>query len=236
MKDGLLQLLRLQEVDRELKALEDAGSQYPAEIEDRQRTLAKAEAALRAGADQVEELEREQRRLERELETAKESLKEHEARFAEVTNNREYDALQLEIEACKTSISDCETRILELIEQGERAREENAADQQELEEIRQDQQGHIDQLQQKLDSLRSEVDGVESRRKGVVDDIEESLVKIYESSRKRPGTKIAPVRKGACGACYTQLPAQQRSQVKRNDQVQTCYSCAAILVWDEKSN
>ena len=235
MKEGLLQLLELQDVDRELKALEDAGSQYPAEIEVRQRELARAEEELKAGVEQVESLEREQRRLEGELEVSKNSLKEHEARFAEVTNNREYDALQLEIEACKTTISQCETRILELIEQAERAREENAADHQELEQVRQDQQGHIDELQQKLDSLRSEVDGVQARRRTVIDNIEDNLVHLYERCRKKPGVKIAPVRKGSCGTCYTLLPAQQRNMVKRNDEMQTCHSCAAILVWDDQS-
>ena len=36
MKDGLLQLLKLQEVDKELFSLEEAKEKYPAEIGERQ--------------------------------------------------------------------------------------------------------------------------------------------------------------------------------------------------------
>ena len=91
MKEGLLQLLGLQEIDKELKALEEAKDKYPAEIAERQAEIEQATATLRAQEEELEESERDHRSLERELEAARESLTQQEARFAEVTNNREYD-------------------------------------------------------------------------------------------------------------------------------------------------
>jgi hypothetical protein len=41
LKDGLLQLLQVQEVDIELRSLEEAKSQYPTEISQRKRLLGK---------------------------------------------------------------------------------------------------------------------------------------------------------------------------------------------------
>lgn len=236
MKEGLQQLLELQQVDKDLQKLEDAKQQYPSEISSRQREIELARQNLQELENRLEELARKQRHFERELEVGKADLQEREARFAEVTTNKEYDALQLEIEACKSKIANCETQILEAIETAETLAQQVETERQTCAEINQDQQEHIDELQGKLATIQQEVDSVYSRREGYTRDIDDSLLKLYERSRHRRGMRVAPVRKGACGACFRQLPAQQRSNVRRNEQVYFCESCGAILVWDDQSN
>ena len=235
MNNGLLQLLKIQEVDKQLHQLEKVKNQYPAEIAQRQLEIQTAETALQQQLNQLQDLAREQRRLERELETSKASLKKHEERFAEVTTNKEYDALQAEIEACKNKISEYETHILECIETAEQLRLQVELEGKDVEGIRQSQQARIDELQQKLDSVQGEVHGVQAQRQAVLQDIDHRLLRAYERSPKLRGTRVAPVKKGACGICFRQLPAQQKSNVRRNDQIYLCESCGAILVWHEES-
>ena len=237
MKEDLLQLLKVQDVDEELRTLEEAKSKYPAEISERQSSVAQAEKRLSELSDSLEELDRQQRHHEREIDTAKEQLKKLEERFAEVTTNKEYDALQLEIEACKNRISESESEILRIIETAEETREQSELEQQEVEEMRQTEQSRIDELQGKLDSLQSEVDGVVSRRAAALKGIDPDLIAVYErGAGTRGGTRIAPVRKGSCGVRYRQLPAQQKSNTRRNDQILHCESCGSILVWDDQSS
>ena len=116
MKDGLLQLLKLQEVDKQLFSLEEAKEKYPTEIGERQREIDSAGSHLAELESTLAEYEKQQRQSEREIEAGKVDLQEHEARFAVVTTNKEYDALQLEIEACKTKLADSETQLLEAVE------------------------------------------------------------------------------------------------------------------------
>lgn len=236
LKDGLLQLLKVQTVDRELASLEEAKSKYPSEIAERRSEIERAEVELKALTDRLLDLERRQRHLDRELEGAREQLKKLESRFSEVTTNKEYDALQLEVEACKAKMSEYESQILEIIESCEAIREQVELEGQDVAEIRQDQQARIDELQARLDSLQGEVDGVQSRRKAAVEGLDASLLRTYETARRGRGLSVAPVRKGACGACYRQLPAQMRSIVRRHDQIVHCESCGAILAWDESSS
>jgi predicted nucleic acid-binding Zn-ribbon protein len=236
MKEGLQQLLELQQVDKDLQELEDAKQQYPAEINSRQREVELARKNLEELETKLEELSSKQRHFERELEVSKADLQEHEARFAEVTTNKEYDALQLEIEACKTRIADCETQILEAIETAEALTQQVETERQTFAGISQDQQELIDELQGKLATIQQEVDGVYSRREEYIRNIDGHLLKQYESSRRRLGTRVAPIRKGACGGCFRQLPAQQRSNVRRDDQIYYCENCGVILVWDDQSS
>ena len=235
MKDDLLQLLKVQEVDRELRSLEEVKSEYPAEISVRKGEIERAELRVKELTDRIEEFGKQQRQLEGQLEVAKEDLKKHEERFAEVTTNKEYDALQLEIEACKERMSEAETQILEIIESTDSRREQIELEQRELDEVRSNQQSVIDDLQGKLDSIQEEVDGVNSRREQVMRGIDETLLGAYERSRSFRGLRVAAVRKASCGVCYRQLPAQQRSNARRNDQILHCESCGAILAWDEES-
>ena len=234
--EGLLQLLELQQVDKDLRGLEEAKDKYPTEINERQGALDKARGVVEAQQQELEEIGRRQRQLERELEEARESLKLHEARFSEVKNNKEYDALQLEIEACKARIAEHETQILEAIESAENLEEGVDLSRKDFAEVEEEQQGRIDELTSKMASLQEEVDGVEKRRQEVAQVIAANLLKIYESSRKAKGLRVGPVRKASCGVCFRQLPAQQKSNVRRsNDQIEYCESCGAILVWDEAS-
>ena len=236
LKEGLQQLLRVQEVDLELKALEEAKSKYPEEIGERRGEIDRAEEDLRELTGRLEEQERRQRHLEREMEEARDQLKKLEARFSEVRTNKEYDALQLEVEACKSRMSEYEGEVLELIESSESIREQVDLEQQDVDAVRQEQQSRIDELQTRLDSLQGEVDEVEGRRKAAMEGIDEELLRSYEISRSSRGLTVAPVRKGACGACFRQLPAQMKSHVRRCERVVNCENCGALLAWDEDSS
>ena len=71
MKEGLLQLLQLQAVDKEVFTLEEAKEKYPTEISERQREIENAQAHLIDLEATLEELGKKQRHCEREIESGK---------------------------------------------------------------------------------------------------------------------------------------------------------------------
>ena len=105
-----------------------------------------------------------------------------------------------------------------------------------VEEDCSEQQGRIDELQSKLATLQQEVDGIMARREAISKDIDAKLLALYDRRRKGNSLSVAGLRKGACGSCFRELPAQQKSDVRRSEQLNTCESCGAILVWDDKSS
>jgi predicted nucleic acid-binding Zn-ribbon protein len=236
MKDGLLDLLKLQDIDKKLQDLEDRRDRYPEEITTRQRDIDQARTAVEDQERGIEDNGREQRKHERELTAAKASLKEHEARFSSVSTNREYDALQQEIEADKARMADLEGHILTAMEGAQALAQELVARRQAYDETRAAQQPRIDALEADLATLQQQVDGVVADRERVLSSVDPALLRMYERSRKRRGTRVAPIRKGACGVCFRQLPAQQRNNVRYTAQVYLCESCGAILIWDDQSS
>ena len=235
MKEGLLQLLKLQEVDKKLFELEEAKEKYPAEIDLRRSRIAKARSVLGALEAQSAEFEKQQRHCEREIESVKASLREREERFAVVTTNKEYDSLQLEIEICKQTIAEHETQLLKALEDLERIQEQFAEEQSTFEEVREAEQERIDELEGQLGTMQEQIDEVATSRKVVAQGLDAQLLRTYERRKGRRGIRVAAVRKEACGACYHQMPAQVRNEVRLGNRVIYCESCGTIMVWDEQS-
>lgn len=235
MKEGLLQLLKLQEVDKKLFQLEEAKEKYPTEIDLRRSKIAKERAALADLETQSAELEKQQRHCEREIESGKASLREREERFAVVTTNKEYDSLQLEIEICKQTIAEHETLLIKALEDLERIQEQIAEEQGAFEKVREVEQERIDELEGQLGTMQEQIDEVVASREVVAKGIDAQLLRTYERKRGRRGIRVAAVRREACGACYHQMPAQVRNEVRIGNRLIYCESCGTIMVWDEQS-
>lgn len=235
MKEGLLQLLKLQEVDKKLFELEEAKEKYPAEIELRRRRIAKARSALADIEAESAELEKKQRHCEREIESSKAALREREERFSVVTTNKEYDSLQLEIEVCKKDLAEHETQLIKALEALEKIQGQLDKERSAFEEGRAVEQERIDELEGQLGTMQEQIDQVAASRQAVAQGIEDKLLRTYERKRGRRGIRVAAVRKGACGACFHQMPAQIRNEVRRGNRVLFCESCGTIMVWDEQS-
>ena len=235
MKEGLLQLLKLQEVDKKLFSLEEAKEKYPAEIDLRRSKIAEARSVLSDLEAQSAELAKQQRHCEREIESSKATLREREERFSVVTTNKEYDSLQLEIEICKKTIAEHETQLLKALEGQERIQGQIDEEQEAFEEVRAVEQERIDELEGQLGTMQEQIDEVEKSREVVANSIDDQLLETYKRKKGRRGIRIAAVHKEACGACYHQMPAQMLNEVRVGDRVIYCESCGTIMVWNEQS-
>ncbi len=238
MKEGLLQLLKLQKVDKKLFDLEEAKKKYPAEIDLCRSKIAEAWSPLAAPEADRAKFEKEQRHLEREIESAKATLREREARFAVVTTNKEYEALQVEVEICREKIADHEKNLIEARNKLEDAQKKIEEKQGGFEATREVEQKRIDELEGLLGTMQEQIAEVVAQRQVVAKDAENintQLLQTYERKRGRRGIRIAAVRKEACGACYHQMPAQTRNEVRIGNRVIYCESCGTIMVWDEQS-
>ena len=86
--------------------------------------------------------------------------------------------------------------------------------------------------------MQEQIDEVVTSRQVVaksIEDIDAQLLPTYERKKGRRGIRVAAVRKEACGACFHQMPAQIRNEVRVGNRVIYCESCGTIMVWDEQS-
>ena len=236
MRESLANLLKLQEIDKEINALHQSQIDFPNEISSLKTELQNAREQLDAQQQRSEELEKDRRTLERELGAIEEDLKKHQDRLYEVKTNKEYDALQLEIATLHDRKDQHETAILESIETVEEIGKKLREDENYYREIKEERQKRIDELTGQLNSVEKNVRAWERKRSAIEPDVENSPLSMYNRIRSvvRGGIAIVPVRKGACGGCYRQLSPQRLVEVRRADSILRCENCGRLLVWSDE--
>ena len=236
MKESLLKLLELQEIDKKIDDLRRSQTEYPGEITRLQQKLESAEKQLEETQGRAKELDKNRRFLERELETVNLDLKKHQDRLYEVKTNKEYDALQHEIEAMKSRIEDHETAILESIETSEDLKAKLSEDAVLYKEVEKERRSRIKELTSQLNSVEENVKAREEKRATLEVHVDRRPLSVYTRIRKvvRGGVAVVSVEKASCGGCFRKLSPQTRVEVRRQDQVIRCENCGRILVWKEE--
>ena len=231
MQESLNTLFQMQQIDQQLYELERLKLDIPAKIDDLNRAYAEAENRLLEREEYLENLQKNRRQCERDVEASQVQIQKYQGQLLSVKSNKEYDALQHEIQAQKTSVSVHEDTIIELMTEIEVVSEEleqlKAEAERQKERITEDR----DALQQQLATVDEDVLVKLDERKRVQMRIEDRILKVYDRIRKgRRRDVVVSVKKGACGGCFHIIPLQQISEIRRMNRLMTCESCGRILV------
>ncbi|MFC1628948.1 zinc ribbon domain-containing protein [Gemmatimonadota bacterium] len=232
MREQLIELARLQEIDDQLAMLERSKGDYPQRIDELQSEL-KTRLQLHQGMEEEEkDLQKEQRRLER-------LVKDHQSRIAilqdrlgAVKTNKEWDALQKEMDAAKSDLSEEEDQLLEVMEKIEGAGDVPEIDDEELDDFKPRAETEIKDLKVKLSGVDSKMAKIRSERDALTVHLDDGLKRIYNRVKEgKQGTAVVPVVRGACGGCYNRIPPQTITEIRRAERPITCENCGRIMLW-----
>ncbi len=229
MWNGLDKLLELQKLDLAVARLEADTRTIPQQIRELEARLTGARAGLDQAKARADQIQRERRAKERELDEATQNTKKKQARLFEIRTNEEYAAVLKEIEALKEKCSRLETEILELLERadgaatavGEAEREYKAAEEI-CQKERAEKEAQLARLERDLASLRE-------ARKGQASRLDSALLQQYTRLAKTRGVAVVAVKDGSCTGCGIALTPQRYNEVRRNDRMFTCSSCNRII-------
>lgn len=235
MKQQIALLAGLQQLDREIQALENQKENVPLKVAHFQDEVRASEDILQGVMSEREQVRKERRHKERELESNNEQVKKYQAQLYEVKTNKEYSALLEEINNIKKNNSVLEDKIISLMEKTE-----------EIEAVAKEKQVQLDEKKKELAAAElkgnNELVLIEERlqqkgeeRKSVVQKVEGDLLTQYERIRKgRNGIAFVPVRDNSCQGCHMELPPQVISELMKGDAIVTCESCARLLYWEKQ--
>lgn len=212
-RETLPELAELERLRRELSAMTDQRAQAQAEVDDLDRDIA---------------------RLERDVEQVRARKDRDADRLASGRGPaRELEALQHEIESLGRRQTDLEDAELELMERREQAQARLDETSQQLAAAQQQRA----EVEGRRDAALAEITAQETShieaRKPLVGKLPADLVALYERIRDDSGgVGAALLRAGRCGGCRLDLSATERAQIKAAppDEVVRCDECRRILV------
>lgn len=100
-----------------------------------------------------------------------------------------------------------------------------------MKEAREEVEPRRDELLKERDVFTKELEALEKRHEGYIENIPESERKVYESFRSG-GRKVivtAMTADGACGHCFGMIPLQKQNEVRHGAEMLRCEACGVIL-------
>lgn len=237
MRNVLINLMSLQNIDSQLLELEEKRGDLPLRVNRLEQEFKTAESEFNDKKMQIEDYQKEKAGIDIEIMSFQEKKKKYQDQLYEVKNNREYDAITMEIENIKNQINDKETRVLEIMDLEEKLKETIEEDEGKLNEIKENFEKNHDELKKRLAETEKEETALKNQRAALVEKIPPRINIAYDRTRKaKNGQAVVPLYNNACGGCYKNLPPQRVLEIKQMNKMVLCEVCGRILVTDEEMN
>ncbi|HZN92055.1 MAG TPA: C4-type zinc ribbon domain-containing protein [Myxococcales bacterium] len=233
MREKLKALAELQKVDLEIQSLKKSAEVHPKQVVELEKELAAARSAVEAERSRLADVERQKRSLEQNIQDEKDKVKKWEARLAEQRSTREYAALAREIDIAKKANQTMAEELVELGKTLAAAREAAKAKEQEF-AARQDQVGgKIAELKARIDESQGQVKELEEKRRKVAGSVDGTLLKRYDTIRKKRMPALVAVIGGTCQGCNMNVPPQLYNTLRSTLGTDVCPSCNRIICASE---
>ena len=229
MKDQLLYLQQLQDIDTKTKEIRQSIAMIPAQLGPAKKDLAKLEGMLvgeRAGLAETEAWRAEQEEI---VTREEEALKNAKAKLQEAKNARDFGAASREIDNKKRSIHDREQEILKVYEALEIGRAKLESHEQDVAKLRAHVEGEEAKFSDVLQDLEAQAVEVMTGREEIVSKINADLMKRYNSVAQRRVNAVVAVKSGVCQGCHMALAPQLAIQVARAESIHSCRQCKRLL-------
>lgn len=228
-------LLKLQDLDREIREAESRLASYEPELERIDAPVLDLEREVSAVRTRLEETRAQVRRLERAAEDKRARQLRHEERLQRVRNAREEAAARTELDLIRKAAEADEREAMQLMD--ERTRLELKLDELELklETVRDELGPQKRELLETRAAAQDALDTLMGQRATQTVDMDSRARRLYEQVRGgRTQTVLTALTvDGACGHCFSMVPLQRQTEIRRGSELIRCEACGVILYAEE---
>lgn len=233
---GSDRILELQELDLSMDRLKARRELLESgeDLRTARATLAAAEARLGELKFALDDVSRQQRRLEGDVDSLDQKMKADNKRLYDgtVANPKELQSIRAEIENLGTRKERMEDQLIELMERREEIESglgpieaEVAEHRERVAEVEQSQAGELVEIEQALAERTAE-------REQLLPVFDEDLLELYtELRRQKKGVGAVALLDGVCGGCHQKLSPMYLERLKTAEGVRRCEYCRRILVF-----
>jgi predicted nucleic acid-binding Zn-ribbon protein len=232
MREQLLLLVELQNLDRHLAALAEKKQRLPLQVQFYEAARAQEELQLERLHAEVSQGERQQRSLERELTECQGALAKTQTKLREVKTNKEYSAVLTEVAAAKERITTLEDHVLQLMEQTEQQRHTIRAQEERVREARQRLEEQNLHVQAAQEAISQDIANQQAQRHKTTAALDATLYTTYQQLATRHGGRaLAHVQDGVCAGCHLRISPQLVADIRLQQKLYTCPHCRLLLVY-----
>jgi len=226
-------IVALQQIDSQLQDIAELLGDLPGKVNELKEEESALIQSVQDGKSRIKELELELNKLDGQMTDYKVKIDKYKDQLFQVTTNKQYDALQHEIDHLKNNLDEVETKSLEFLEEKEVLDKQVTSEEENLDSLRQDLIVRREKLEKLMNESSKEKDKLESLRDNHRAIIDKNTLTQYDRVHKaRKVLSVVNVTGSACGGCGAFVPPQVISEVRAQNNTQTCDSCSRFLYWE----
>jgi len=234
LKTQIVALVKLQELDSEIYALNNEKTAEPQEINALEIVFESKKQGLAELEKKSLELQKERKERELELGSNAEAVKKLQGQLYSLKTNKEFQTMQKQIADTQADGSVIEEKILISFEESDKIKSQIEQENLKLK----DEEKVFTQGKNKIELRVKEMDERLSQlavqRKQIIPDIDPKMLLEYERIlNSRDGLAIVTVKGNSCGGCNMLVPPQVINLIKMYEHIITCEMCNRILYINE---
>ncbi|MEW6350349.1 MAG: C4-type zinc ribbon domain-containing protein [Thermodesulfobacteriota bacterium] len=229
MKEQILLLAKLRDIDREIDVHEGNLARLPLQVQDIARNLVSIRRDVSEDREKLAGVEKELRAKEADLATEQEKIKRSEKRLLGIKNQKEYNALNREVKLGKKVTGELEEAILALmteIESLKRSIDRKDAEYAGFEKELMEKKAEAEQI---TTASQEALNGLQARKDEIADQIEGEFLKRYHIIKKARGDAVVELLNGSCAGCHMALPAQLVIRILKQEEMIVCPNCQRMI-------
>lgn len=227
-------LLKLQDVDKEIRRLQDEVAELPKRVSAIEHKLAGTKAQLEKAQAAVKADEASRRKFETNISDLRGKISKYRDQSLDVKTNDQYKALLHEIQFAEKEITANEDKILELMVNADARDKEVKAAQAELKAETAEIEKEKEEARKRTAEDEKLLAEAKAKRDSFRTGIREDLLRHFERVSKFRGSGISEVRDHKCMGCMVMLRPQTYNDVRSGKETVICDSCQRILYFDPK--
>jgi predicted nucleic acid-binding Zn-ribbon protein len=234
LDEKLKSLLELQAIDIRFDEIVKEKEQAPKEIKKLKIELDLLKGSMDKDLRTIEELKKERRAVERELEEVELKIKKSRSKLDEVRSNKEYQAVLKEIEDLKELNSNKEEIVIKWMEDIEIQEKECGENDIRWKESQQVYDKQNEQCSKRMKELDKETESLVEERTKLSQKVDKDLLKGYEGLRNNlKGMVVVSAIEAVCQGCHLGIPPQQYNNLIKGESLQNCPHCNRIIYCNE---
>ncbi len=229
-------LIHLVKKDMEIKEKKKLLETIPPRIKAIDRDIKKMDESLGDTKHIIEKLDEEKRHIESVLKTHHAELEKKKEEQRVIRDNKLYRAIMLEMEYINKKVDQAEERMLAILDEGEVRRNEIRVMGEKMSVDRSALVAEKDKLEKEALAADDARKILEDEKLRILPHLSEDIRRLYARIKTAKGDSgVANLIGDICQGCYSRVPPQRATEVRRNDQIMNCEVCGRILVHYETS-
>ncbi len=234
IKEQIRFLISLQEYDKKIYALAKEKDQLPLEIVKLQKAFDDKKALLHSLEEDSKSMAIKRKEKEIDLASKEENVKKLNTQLATLKTNKEYHAMLAQIASLKTDNSVLEEEILKSMDAQDTLKEDISKEKIRLAEEEKRFNEEKKEVEARIKEIESSMADLTAKRDHIVPSVEKRVFATYARVLKaKEGLALVSIKDFACQGCHMAVTPQVVNEIKMQEKIIICESCARILYLEE---